>query len=74
METIKHFFPGKGTNISKIALARNDKVISDDQQLGKTFFNFFQDVVITPGIQDDVEISACLESSDPVENIVWIYN
>ena len=46
-KTIKPFLSDKGTNINKITLVHNDKVISDDKQLCKTFSDFFQETVKT---------------------------
>ena len=48
-KTLKPFLSNKGTNINKITLVDNDKVISDDLQLSKTFSNFFQEAVKTLG-------------------------
>ena len=40
-KTIKHFLSDKGTNINKITVVDNNKVISDGKQIRKTFSNFF---------------------------------
>ena len=73
-ETIKSFLSDKWTNLSKILNVSYKEVISDDQQLCKTFFNFFQDAGKTLGMKGDVQKSNCLEYNDPVENVIRKYN
>ena len=52
-----------------ITLADNDKVISDNKQLSKTFSNFFQEVVRTVGVSDSFNMSN-YSHSDPVNNAI----
>ena len=73
-ETIKSFLSDKWTNLSKILNVSYKEVISDDQQLCKTFCNFFQDAGKTIGMKGDVQKSNCLEYNDPVENVIRKYN
>ena len=42
---MKPFLSNNGASINKTTLADNDKVMSDDRQLSKTFCNFFQEAV-----------------------------
>ena len=51
-KAIKPFLSDKRTNINKITLVDNDKVISDDKQLCKTFTNFFQEAVNILALSD----------------------
>ena len=62
----------KLTNVSRITLESNEKAISDDQQLSKAFYNFFQDALRTLGLDSDVEKSDCLEFNYRVENAARI--
>ena len=71
-KTIKPFLSDKETNINKITLAENDKVISDDKQLYKTFSYFFQETVKTLGVSDSFNISN-YSHSDPVNNAIRSY-
>ena len=67
-KTIKPFLSDKGANIKKITLVDNDKVISDNKQLCKTFKNFFQEVVKTLGFTDSSNMSNYCHS-DRVINV-----
>ena len=70
----KPFLSGKRTKTSKITLVRNEKVISDDQQLFKIFSNFFQDALKPLAVKVGVGKYDCLESNDTVENVIRKYN
>ena len=52
-KAITPFLPDKDTNINKIILVHNDKVILDDEQLFKTFSNFFQETLKTLEVKDN---------------------
>ena len=57
----------KGLN--KITLVHDDKVISDDKQLSKTFSKFFEEAVKILGVSDSFNISN-YSHSDPVNNAI----
>ena len=54
--TIWPFLSEKGTNINKITLKVNYKVISDDKQLCKTFSNFFQEAMKILRVSDNFNV------------------
>ena len=62
------FYPIK----AQITLVDNDKVISDDKQLCKTFSNFFQEALKTLGVSDSFNISH-YSHRDPVYNAIKSY-
>ena len=64
---VKAFLSDKGTNINKITLVDNEKVMSGDKQLCKTFMNFPQEVVKTLGVSDNFHMSN-YSHSDLVNN------
>ena len=72
MENYKAFLPDKGSNVNKITLADNNRVISDDKQLFKTFSNFFQESVKALGVSNSFNMSNC-SRSDPVNNAIRKY-
>ena len=55
-KTINPFLSLKGTNINKITLSDNDKVILDNKQLCETFSNFFQEVMKTIGVSGSFNV------------------
>lgn len=64
------------TNIKLSILVRQEQIYlytSDDQQLCKTSWNFFQDAVKTLSIKGYVEGHDCLEPNDPEENAIRKY-
>ena len=71
-KAINPFLSDKGTHINKITLLDNNKVISDDKQLCKTFSTFFREVVNTVGVSDSFNISN-YSHSNPVYNVIRNY-
>ena len=69
---MKPFLFDKGTNIDKITLVNNDKVISDDKQLCKTFSHFSQEAARTQGVSDSFNICN-YSNSDLVNNAIRNY-
>ena len=68
-KTIKPFLSYKGTNINKITLVDNNKMISDIKQLCKTFINFFQEAMKTVGVSDNFNMLN-YSHSDPINNAI----
>ena len=66
-KTINLFLLDRGTNINKITIVDNDKVISNDEEQCKIFSNFFQEAVKTLGVSDNFNLSS-YSHSDPVNN------
>ena len=55
-KTINPFLSLRRTNINKITLSDNDKVILDNKQLCEIFSNFFQEVVKTIGVSGSFNV------------------
>ena len=71
-KAVKPFLFDEGTNKDKITLVNNDKVISDDKQLCKTFSNFSQEAARTQGVSDSFNICN-YSNSDLVNNAIRNY-
>ena len=69
VKTIKLFLSDKGTNINKITLVDNEKVMSSDKQLRKTNIKFYQKVVKTLGVSNNFNLSN-YSHSDLVNNAI----
>ena len=75
-KTMKPFLSDKCTYASKISLAHNDNVISDDQELIDIFNNFFEQAVDNLGIQEyqsDHNIDINSISDDPIDYAIAKY-
>ena len=66
-KTIKPFFFDKAVNIHKITFVDNKKVVSDDEQLCKTFSNFLQETVKALDVSYNFNIPS-YSHSDPVND------
>ena len=75
-KTMKPFLSEKCTYASKISLVYNDNVISDDQELKKTFNDFFEHAVDHLGIKEyqsghNIDINSI--SDDPIDYAIAKY-
>ena len=68
----KAFLSDKGASINKISLLDDDKVISGDKQLCKTFSNFFQEAVKTVDVTGNFSMSNYYYG-DPLNNAIRKY-
>ena len=67
LKTVKPFFSGKGSYISKINLVNKDEVISDDSTLAETFSKFFESAVKNLGTSEEINTITVFESSSPID-------
>ena len=62
MKTAKPFFSNKTDSNEGITLIEEDKVVSEDKELDKTFKSYFQTLV------DNLDINTEFMSKEPVSN------
>ena len=71
---MKPFLSDKCSQASKISLVQKGNVISDDQELARTFKSFFETAVDSLGINENVsDLDISITSEDPVDITVMKY-
>ena len=71
---MKPFLSDKCSQASKISLVQKGNVISDDQELARTFNSFFETAVDSLGIKENVsDLDISINSEDPVDIAIMKY-
>ena len=70
-KTMKPFLSDKCSQASKISLVQKGNVISDDQELVRTFNSFFETAVESLGIKENV--SESISPEDPIDIAIMKY-
>ena len=73
-KTMKPLLSDKCSQASKISLVQKGNVISDDQELARTFNSFFETAVDSLGIKENVsDLDISINSEDPVDIAIMKY-
>ena len=73
-KTMKPFLSDKCSQASKISLVQKGNVISDDQELTRTFNSFFETAVDSLGIKENAsDLDISINSEDPVDIAIMKY-